>query len=188
MRRFQGYVLLSVWTALAAAIQLTLLTAAPGVGVEGAEAVRAAVPDLATLVLVAAIGRLTGHDLVALAAASAMGRVAFTAASPFAVLAGSLGVAFAAEGIRRVAELDRPSLRFGAAFVGAGLYSGWMLFVDLIRSSEARLTGAIGAGRIDLADGVQPLVSAGVSAVAALVLWPLIVRLPGLGRLERRGF
>lgn len=188
MKRLTSYFLLFLWTALASAAQLAALGMAPPV-VEGAPSVaRAAIPDLATVLLVAAVGRLARRDVVRLAIVVTLGRVAFTAASPFAVLAGCMIVALAADGMRRFADLERGVLRIAAAGICVLIYGAWLLFVDLVRASEAMSTGAAAFGSVDLERASMPVLTAFTSAVLAALSWPVLSRLPGLARLERRAF
>lgn len=188
MKRGIGYALLFLWVAFAGALQLFAVGLAPSVGHAGATFARALVPDLMTLVLVAAVGRLARRDVVRIALVAALARAAFTAAPPFAIVAGSVLVAMIADTIRRFAELDRSSLRFVAAGAGALAFGLWLLFVDVARAGEARANGTLGFGRVDAYAALLPLVTALVTALVGLALWPALQRLPGLGRLERRAF
>jgi hypothetical protein len=188
VKRGIGYTLLFVWVSLAGAAQAFALGLAPRVGEGFGALARALVPDLMTLVLVAAVGRLARRDVVRLALVAAAARAGWTAAPPYAVVAGTLAVALVADSVRRIAELDRPSLRFCAAGAGSLLLGLWLLFVDLVRADAARVSGAMGFGAVGPGDAALPFLTALVTALAGLVLWPLLVRLPGLGRLERRAF
>lgn len=188
MRRAIGYAFLFAWVAFAGGVQLLLLACAPQIGSDLAAFVRASVPDLMTLVLVASVGRLASRDVIMIGAVAALARVAFTGASPFAILAGSIAVALVADAIRGFAELDRPSLRFFAAGSGALAFGLWLLFVDLARSGAARESGALGFGRVEAGDVLLPFATAVMTALVGLLLWPVLQRLPGLGKLERRAF
>ncbi|MEM1447676.1 MAG: hypothetical protein AAF957_06185 [Planctomycetota bacterium] len=188
MRRSVGYALLFAWIALAGGVQLFAQAWTPHVGGAVEPALRALVPDLMTLVLVAAVGRLARRDAVALAAVAAAARTAFTASPPFAVLAGTIAVTLIADTIRRFAELDRPSLRFVAAGAGALAFGLWLLFVDLARASDARVTDRLGFADLQPAHVVLPFATAFVTAAVGLLLWPVLVQLPGLRQLERRAF
>ncbi|MEM9802199.1 MAG: hypothetical protein AAGA20_17875 [Planctomycetota bacterium] len=188
MKRGIGYVLLFLWITLAGSLQLALSAIAPTGGSDAAQLVRALVPDLMTLVLVASVGRFARRDVVMLALVAAAARATWTIASPFALIAGCLVVALLADGIRRFAELDRASLRFCAAGAGSLALSAWLLFVDFARASEARARGQLGFGGVEAADLSLPLATALVTALAGVVLWPFLGNLPGLRRLERRAF
>lgn len=202
MRRPIGYAILFAWTAIVCSIQLVALGLIPypltGDGASGGDVVptvmaRMLVPDLSTILLVAVAGRLAKRDLVAIALTVAASRIAFTGAQPFAVLAGTLAVAFIADGLRRFAELDRPGLRVLSTGLGSFLYASWLMFVDVVRSNEAGARGsfgtdASGGGAIAIDAVLWPFMTAAATAVIAFALWPAFRNLPGLGRLERRAF
>lgn len=188
MKRLAGYALVAVWVALACAAQVTMLSFAPWVDAEGSFLTRALVPDLGVCVLVAAVARVGRHDAVGLAISATIGRAAFTGAAPFAVLAGSLAVAMLAGSLGRLAELDRPFLRVTSAGLGALLFGAWLLFVDLVRSDEARARGALAFGHVGTGHLLIPLLTAFTTALVAFALWPALRSLPGLRRLERPAF
>mgnify|MGYP006932709707 FL=1 len=96
MKRFTSLGVFFLWVSIAGALQLLLMSGASGPGVEGPALGRACVPDLMTLVLVVAVGRLDRRDVVTLALVTAAARAACTAAPPFAVLCGCLVAALAA--------------------------------------------------------------------------------------------
>ena len=194
MKRFIGYTVLGLWAAATSALQLMGLALAPALEKGGASVVRAAVPDLTTVLLVAAVGRLARRDVVRLSIAVAVGRAGFTDAPPFAVVAGCIGVGMVADSMRRFAEVGRPTLRVASACAGALLYGAWLIFVDLVRAGEARAGAgagpgsAFGFGGIDAGDLSLSIVTAASSALVALIAWPVLTGLPGLGQLERRAF
>ncbi len=188
MKRITSLGVFFLWVTLAGAAQLFLISGASGPGVDGPALGRACVPDLMTLVLVVAVGRLDRRDVVTLALVTAAARAACTAASPFAVLAGCLVAALIADTIRRFADLDRAWLRAGAAGSGALALGTWLLVVDLVRGSEARVTGGLSFGQASDGDFLLAVLTAAVTAVIAPLVWPALHRLPGLRRLERRAF
>lgn len=188
MKRVVGFVLVAVWVALACAAQVTLLAFGPWVDIGTASVTRALVPDLGICVLVAAVARVGRRDAVGLAVAATIGRAAFTGAAPFAVLAGSIVVAFMAGSLGRMAELDRPFLRVTSAGLGALVFSAWLLFVDFVRADEARASGALSFGEVGLELTWAPLATAFTTALVAFALWPMLRVLPGLRRLERPAF
>jgi hypothetical protein len=177
-----------LWVVLAGALQLLLVGGTGGPGADGPAYLRACVPDLMTLVLVSAVGRLDRRDVVLLAAVAATARAACSASPPFALLAGCVTVALIADTIRRFADLERPWLRAAAAGAGALLLGLWLLLVDLLREGGARATSAMSFGSVSEADLALPLLTAAMTAAAAPVVWPALHRLPGLRRLERRRF
>ena len=78
MRRAIGYSLLLFWAALAAALHLALsglslsifAPVASAISTDSAPTLRAMVPDLATLLLVASVGRLSRRDTLMIAIVS----------------------------------------------------------------------------------------------------------------------
>ena len=188
MNRVTSLGIFFLWVSLAGAVQLFLIGGASGPGVDGPALWRAMVPDLMTLVLVVAVGRLDRRDVVTLALVTAAARAACTAAPPFAVLSGCLVAALIADTIRRFADLDRAWLRAGAAGLGALALGTWLLVVDLVRESEARATDGLNFGQASGGDFVLPALTATATALVAPLAWPVLHRLPGLRRLERRAF
>lgn len=188
MKRASGFVLFAFWVAFACALQVALLAFGPWVDLGTASVTRALVPDLGICVLVAAVARVGRRDAVGLAIAATVGRAAFTGAAPFALLAGSIVVAYLAGSLGRMAELDRPFLRVTSAGIGALLFGWWLLFVDFVRAGEARASGALSFGEVVAPLAWAPLVTAFTTALVAFALWPMLRALPGLRRLERRVF
>ncbi len=196
MKRAIGYSLLVFWAALAATLHLTLAGLSSSllspvltlIDAESGPMLRALVPDLVTLLLVASIGRLSRQDTFLIAAAIFVGRSAFTGSPPAAVLAGTIATAFLADALRTIAELDRPFLRVVSAGLGSLVYAYWLAFVDYALAREAYATGQLQFG--DPSSGALglPILTAAATAVCALFLWPLFTRLPGQRRLERRAF
>lgn len=189
MRRVIGWTLAFTWAALAVAAQVGMLSLAPEPGADGAGlTARALVPDLSTIVLVALVARTGGRDVIACAATVTLARIGFTAASPFAVLAGTMGAALIADAVRGVAELERPLLRVVACATGAFVFGAWLAFVDLVRLEDASGGGGLAFGDVGPETFGAPLLTAVVTGVIAFALWPLFHSLAGLSYLERRGF
>ncbi|QDV06495.1 hypothetical protein Poly30_20050 [Planctomycetes bacterium Poly30] len=192
MRRAIGYSLLLFWTALAAAVHLTLagfsVSLFSGIGADSVPTLRAFVPDLVTLLLVATVGRLSRRDTLMIALVVFVGRSAFTGSPPFAVLAGTILTAYVADTLRTVAELDRPFLRIVSAGLGSLLYGYWLVFVDHALARESQALGELHFGSPDAAAVGLPIVTAVATALCALAFWPVFTRLPGQKRLERRAF
>lgn len=198
MKRAIGYALVFVWCAVCCALQFAALGFAPpavtnGPDVPSTVIARMGVPDLATIFLVAAVGRLARRDLVAIAVTAAAARIAFTTAPPFAVFAGTLAVALVADFVRGFAELDAPGLRVASSALGSFVYAAWLMLVDAARSVEAQLVDPVspagsGGGALDANALFGPFVTGLSTAVIAFALWPLFRSLPGLSRLERRAF
>lgn len=191
MKRLLGYGVLALWCALAQALQLVLqgLCPAPDAAAPGTVLARALAPDFATLVLVAAVGRLARQDALVLAFACALGRASFTAAPPLGVAAGVLVVAVLADGLRGFAQLDRPFLRLVAAGLGTLVFSLWLGLVEFVRFQDASALLGLGFGAVDLSVAAgAAAVTAATTAVFGVVAWPVFAALPGLGTLERRAF
>lgn len=196
MRRSIGYSLLVFWAALAAALHITLAGISVAIlspvlsliDANSAPMLRAIVPDLATLLLVASIGRLSRRDTLMIAVVVFVGRSAFTGSPPAAVLAGTIGTAFMADALRTIAELDRPFLRVASAGLGSLLYGYWLAFVDYALSREAYALGELHFGDPSSSALGLPVLTAAATATCALFFWPIFTRLPGLRRLERRAF
>ena len=196
MRRAIGYSLLLFWATLAAALHLVLVGLSvsmfspvmSAVTTDSLPTLRALVPDLATLLLVASVGRLSRRDTLMIAVVVFVGRSAFTASPPFAVLSGTIATAYIADSLRTVAELDRPLLRVVSAGLGSLVYGYWLIFVDHVRSTESVVLGRLQFGWPDASAFGLPIVTAVATAVCALLFWPLFTRLPGQKRLERRAF
>ena len=156
MKRASGFVLVALWVAFACALQVTLLAFGPWVDFGGASVTRALVPDLGTCVLVAAVARVGRRDAVGLAIAATIGRAAFTGASPFAVLAGSIAVAYLAGTLGRIAELDRPLLRVTSAGVGALIFGSWPSSSTSCASTRpARAAPSCSARSVSISSGLR---------------------------------
>lgn len=196
MKRAIGYSLLMFWAALAGSIHLMLegfsvalfAPLASAVTLDSLPTLRALVPDLVTLLLVATVGRLSRRDTLMIALVVFVGRSIFTGSPPFAVLAGTILTAYSADALRTVAELDRPFLRVVSAGLGSLLYGYWLVFIDHALASESRVQGELHFGSPDATALGLPIVTAMATAVCALVFWPVFARLPGQKRLERRAF
>ncbi len=196
MKRAIGYSLLVFWAALAATLHITLgglsnVLLSPVltlIDVDSGPTLRALVPDLVTLLLVATIGRLSRRDTLMIATCVFVGRSAFTGSPPAAVLAGTVATAFVADALRTIAELDRPFLRVVSAGLGSLLYAYWLAFVDYALAREAYAAGQLQFGDPSSDALGLPILTAAATAVCALFLWPVFTRLPGQRRLERRAF
>lgn len=196
MRRAIGYSLLVFWAALAASLHLalsglstTLLSPVLSLlDVNSLPMLRAIVPDLVTILLVASIGRLSRRDTLMIAIVVFVGRSGFTGSPPAAVLAGTVATAFMADALRTIAELDRPFLRVVSAGLGSLFYAYWLAFVDYALAREAYVLGELHFGDPSASALGLPILTAAATAVCALFFWPIFTRLPGQRRLERRAF
>ena len=196
MNRAIGYSLLVFWTALAGSLHavfagLSTALLSPVLSLIDAETLpmlRATVPDLVTLLLVATIGRFSRRDTLVIAIVVFVGRSAFTGSPPAAVLAGTVGTAMLADGLRTIAELDRPFLRVAGAGLGSLFYGYWLAFVDYALAREAFFLGELHFGDPSASALALPLLTALATAICALFFWPIFTHLPGMSRLERRAF
>ena len=162
-----AWLLLLVWSAWLLALQ-------------GLFAARAAVgawtPDLG-LVLLLGLGAGLGRRQAVLAALIVAGaRTAFTSDPPLAVLVGYLAVIGVAGWLRGVLEIDRPLARvLVAAVLTLVLAAYWSL--------ASRI--ALGPDALALPPPGWAWTNALATGAAALVLAPLLMRLPGLSPLRR---
>lgn len=191
MKRVVGYTCVACWSAALGALQLAVQAfgPAPDLASPGSVLGRALAPDLGTLFLAAAVGRLARRDYLVLALVAALGRATFTAASPLAVASGCIAVALIADVLRGFAELDRAFLRVLAAGLGALVFTLWLGFVDFVRFGDAGARGGLGFGAIDPATAAgAALTTAVTTAGVAPFVWRLFAHLPGLSLLVRRAF
>ena len=132
------------------------------------------VPDISLILLLALCAELDSRDVPFLCGVLAFSRLAFTVEPIEATVCGLLVVSAAALGVRSVAEAAGPLVRTlwgGLAVLG---YSAWMLLVH-----ETRTGVDLG---LDWRVAVPTAVS---SAILALMLGPMLSRLPGLTALRR---
>jgi hypothetical protein len=171
MKRVIAYTLLAVWTGVATVLQAF---AVEGLGLG------AWTPDLPLFLLVAALAQLHRSDAVRVAIVAGLARATFTVEPPFGVLAGMLAVGLVADGVRRIAELSRPSTRALLVGTSAFLFGLWLVLVDAVRAGDVAVVMLRGA--------VSLVPTALTSALFALAAWPLARALPGLRSIERRAF
>ncbi|MEW6074450.1 MAG: hypothetical protein AB1726_17880 [Planctomycetota bacterium] len=165
---FVVWLLLVVWGAWLFAVQ-GALASLPALGQW--------VPDAGLLLLLALDARLERREARIAAGLVALARVAFTADPPLAVLAGYLAVVWIAGRLREIVEIDRPLSRaLLAGLLAAALSAFWI----------ASRTLALGPAAAFPAGGGIVLRGALATAAAALLLPPLLARLPGLTPLGRR--
>lgn len=132
------------------------------------------VPDVSLILLLALCAELDSRDVPFLCGVLAFARLTFTVEPVEATVCGLFVVGAAALGVRSVAEAGGPLVRTlwgGLAVLG---YSSWLLFVH-----ETRMGASLG---LDWRIAVPTAVS---SALLALLLGPLLSRLPGLTPLRR---
>ena len=134
------------------------------------------VPDAVTILFLALCAELDSRDVPKVCLVLAVCRLAFTVEPAEAVLCGILVLGAFALGVRSVAEAGGAFVRTlwgGTAVFGFG---AWLLFCHATRSD-------FGA-ELDLG-WARVVPTALSSAVLALLLGPLFVRLPGLSPLRK---
>ena len=168
-----AWVLLVVWCAWLLALQGLLASgASPGAPLG------AWTPDLGVVMLLA-LGPTQRGARMGLAVAIVSGaRIAFTGDPPLAILVGYTAVAGVASRLRETLEIDRAVPRaLLAALLALALSAYWM--------AAARI--ALGAGTAEALSAPRwAWASALGTGAAALVLAPLLVRLPGLSPFRRQ--
>lgn len=135
-------------------------------------------PDLGLVLLLAWAGRL-GPGRVEVGALMVAGaRASLGADPPIALAAAYLGAALIVGILRAGLEIDRPALRV----LSAGALA-WLVAHFLVASSSAALA-ASGSGAEGIDTRLWP--AAASTALAGLVLSPLLKRLPGPAKRARR--
>jgi hypothetical protein len=140
-------------------------------------------PDLGIVLLLALDPRLDRSDALTAIAVVAGSRIAFTSDPPLAVLVGYATLVFLVRRLRRGLEVDRALPRaFVAAVAAAVLTAYWTLCRGVALAADGLPTAPGDAG----ASTRALLAAAGATALAAVFLGPLLVRLPGMSPLRRR--
>jgi hypothetical protein len=164
-RRLLAWVLLAAWTVWAVALQSLFAAAMP--------AHFHFVPELAPVILLVLASRLETRDLPPAALVVALARSACGLEPPAAVLFGLLVLAGILRALRGVLELDGPATR--ATVAGAAAFA-LALWFDLVHGMRL--------GQLPAAPAWSALLPVALaSSLAALVLAPLLRRLPGLSPL-----
>jgi len=169
-QRVLGWTLFLVWAVSLAGLQGLLTRHASG----------SWVPDAALVLSVVVLARCEAADLALLALLTAFARAATSGEPPLVLYTGILGALLAALAVRGALELSGPIGRTLATAIAAGAFQAWIAI--------ARDFRAVG-GRIDFASAAgDALPVALASAAVALVLGPLLARLPGLTPLWSRSW
>jgi hypothetical protein len=163
--RTLAWLLLAIWMTWLTAIQSRL---------GESPAYRLPPPDLNLVFLVSMALVVRRSDLLPLAVIAALARTAFSLDPPQAVLFLTLAVGALGVGSRRAMHLEGPLWRAFLSGFGAVVAVLWFSKVRDVRGMEV----------VDV-DAVSALVLAVSSALAALVLGGLLLRLPGLAALRR---
>lgn len=171
-QRALGWTLFLVWAVSLAGLQGILTRHASGVWV----------PDAALVLSVVVLARCEVADLALLALLSAYARAATSGEPPLVLYTGVLGALLAALAVRSALELSGPVGRTLATALAAGLFQTWITIARDVRAAP-------GASGIDLASAAaSALPVACVSAALALLLGPVLARLPGLTPLWSRSW
>lgn len=134
-------------------------------------------PEFAIVLLIAVEGTLPKREAAGVAIGLALFRTMFSADPPFAVLAGTLGLAWILGALRELLLIDRALARTVLAFVAALVFAWWIGF------AHARADGVAFAP-----EWASLMTSAIATSLATLVGVPIARRLPGLAPLWQRRF
>lgn len=163
--RTLAWLLLAIWMTWLTALQSRL---------GESPAYRLPPPDLNLVFLVSMALVVRRADLLPLAVIAALARIAFSLDPPQAVLFLTLGIGALGVGSRRAMHLEGPLWRAFLSGFGAVVAVLWFTQVRDLRGIEVVQVDAASAAIL----GVS-------SALAALVLGGLLLRLPGLAALQR---
>ena len=174
-----AWLLLGVWTAWIYALQ--------GLCVARLDS-SAWVPDLGLVLLLGLAARLSHEDLPKAAIVIAIARCAVSIDAPVAVFAACLGAAALARALREVFEIGGALPRTLLGGASAWLVTGWLTLVHGLRDARLALHTAgtppdIGELSRAFATAWPPALS---TALAALLLGPLLAQLPGLTPLAKK--
>ena len=176
-----AWLFLALWAAWVSALQG--LAAGPG-------GLGRWVPDLALVLALSLAARLPAEDMLKVAFAVALGRIAVSIQPPVALLAGYLGILLFARGLRSVLELSGPLQRTLLGALAALLFTGWLAYVHAQRAggvaAHALAPGAAADSLRPLAVALGAWPAALSTGLCALLLGPALARLPGLTPLRRR--
>jgi hypothetical protein len=135
-------------------------------------------PDLGLVLVLAVLARAEIADAPFIAFAAALARAAFGPEPPIVLLTGFLVVTFLALAARRTLELSRPLWRMLAALVLVLVFDAWLGLAQGVRSGAHEPLRA--------AAMLSAWPAAITSALLALLIGPLLARLPGLSPIRRR--
>ena len=145
------------------------------------------VPDFAMVLFVIVAARIATDDLPKLAIAAAFARCAVSVDAPTAIFAGVFGAAVVARGARAVVDVSgAPTRTMLALVVTWGLHT-WLDVVHQVRgAAQSAHLAATTPDALELAGAVvRAWPTALSSALATLLLAPLLARLPGLSTLTQ---
>ncbi len=169
-QRVAGWTLFFVWAVSLAGLQ----------GIATRHATSAWFPDVALVFAVVVLARCEVGDLVRLALLTAFARAATSGEPPIVLLTGMLGALLVALAVRGALELSGPVGRTLAAALAAGTFQAWIVIARDARAVEHS---------IDFGAALHTALPVAIaSALLAMVLGPLLVRLPGLTPLWSRAW
>jgi hypothetical protein len=168
-RPLATWLLLAVWATWLSALQGIWASASPWA------------PDLGVALLVVLASRAGRSELPAVGLAIGLGRIAVSVDPPAAVLAGLLGVTLVVSALRGVLEVGGALPRAALAGASAALFAAWLGFVHDFRTADL-----LRVQTLELHTPAAGWPSALTTAVATLVLAPVLAHLPGLSPLSRR--
>jgi hypothetical protein len=169
-QRVAGWALFFVWAVSLAGLQ----------GIFARHATSAWVPHIALVFAVLVLARCEVGDLARLALLTAFALAATSGEAPIVLLTGVVGALLVALTVRGALELSGPFGRTLATALGAGVFQTWIVVARDVRASEHG---------VDFAAALHTALPVALaSALVALVLGPLFVRLPGLTPLWSRAW
>ncbi len=168
--RSLAWLMLLVWGTWLSALQAALITH----GFLGPW-----VPDLVLILLVALACQLHRRDVAPAALMLALTRTATSVDSAAAILAAFGLLAALLQGLRRLAESNRLSVRFVLVGGTALIWSSWLAVVRCAQLAESASVQSVSEQMAPLLPGVL------ASACAGVVLFNALLRLPGMTPLRR---
>lgn len=167
-----AWILVTVWAAWAFAAHGALVTGSPAA---------AWMPDFGLVLLISLAIELPRRDLPLAALAVTVARVAVSIDPPVAIFAAFGAVVVLARSLRRALDLRGAGSRLVFAAVATLAVHVWLALVHDVRSTAelARAADALGRTRGIAAAFALAAPTALSSAIAAVLVGPLLVRLPG---------
>ena len=175
MSRTVSWCLLVVWCAWLFALQ-GVVASTPSLALW--------TPDLGIVLLLALDRRFDRADAFMAVGVVSGARISFTSDAPLAILVGYAALVYAARRLRRVSEIDRLLPRaFLAALAAAALTAYWAVTRSIAFAADS---AGVALGVRETLDVSRVSSAALATGIAAVVLGPLIVRLPGISPLRAR--
>ncbi len=169
-QRVVGWLLFLTWAVWLAALQ----------GLWSRHSAGTWVPDAALVLAIVVLARCEMADLVPLAVLTALAHAATGGEAPLVLLAGAFGALFLALSLRDALELSGPLGRTAAAALAAGAFQAWLSLAHDVRAER---------GDVDVLGAASAALQVAIaSALLALVVGPVLARLPGLTPLRSRSW